>query len=136
MSSAFLNAMNQSISGLRPGSLCFWGDWFGKPYDNIHRVTSVEWTEEFDVIFFQGGESLLVKNPRNWSFAGRHLLIEDADVVRFQWFYYGRTPSPDTLQFVEYRRVGDSIGFSTDFMPGEGSRSVDSSKPAVELHPA
>lgn len=27
---------------VKGGSLCFWGHWFGKPYDNYHQITSVD----------------------------------------------------------------------------------------------
>jgi hypothetical protein len=128
-----LNAINESLSNLKPGSLSFWGDWFGKPYDNVHRITSATWTEDYDVIHFDGGETLLVKSPGKWSLKGGCLLIRDAEVVRWQWFSYGRVPSPETLQFIEYRRVGDRVEASASKLD-EIPRTIDSSKPAVELH--
>ena len=128
-----LNAINESLPNLKAGSLCFWGDWFGKPYDNIHRITSATWTEDFDVIHFDGGETLLLSNPRKWFLKRGRLLIRDADVVRWQWFYYGRMPSPETLQFIEYRRVGDRVEASASKLD-EIPRTIDLSKPAVELH--
>jgi hypothetical protein len=127
------NSINQSLAHLKTGSLCFWGDWFGKPYDNNHRITSATTTDEFDVIYFNEGESLLLKNPRGWSLSRGKLLIKDADVVRWQWFYYGRAPGPDSLQFIEYRRADGEIDVSTDFMP-DFPHSVDLRSPAVELH--
>ena len=129
-----MNAVNQSLAELKAGSLCFWGDWFGKPYDNQHRITGAMAVDEYDVIYFNEGETLRLEGPQNWSLNGGRLLIRDAISVRFQWFYYGRLPGPDSLRFIEYRRVGGAIEVSADFIPGQIAPTVNPSKPAVELH--
>ena len=32
------------------GSLCFWGDWFGRPMDNIHTPVSASFDEAEELL--------------------------------------------------------------------------------------
>lgn len=48
---------------IRLGTLRVYGDWFGRPMDNIHTAVSVEWTGNELVIAFDEGERLQVTNP-------------------------------------------------------------------------
>jgi hypothetical protein len=90
-------------------------------------------SDQTATIIFDGAETLIIHEPQRWSLDNGLLYVGDADILRFQWFYYGKLPSADSLQFIEYRRVGDKIESSSDFEP-KGFRSVDRSKPAVQLH--
>jgi hypothetical protein len=127
------NAVNQQLGSLRAGSLTFWGNWFGRPYDNLHRIVGAEAHQSTTIIYFDHAESLAIDRPEGWSLDSGQLLVREADRIRFQWFYYGRIPARETLRFLEYRRTGDDIGFTTDFEPAPG---VEPSlkAPAVQLH--
>lgn len=134
------------------GTLRFWGQWFGKAYDNWHRVVSCEADGDLLQIHFNENETLSVWAPRNaafeerphprepgeWSPSGRKLKdrvfsIRDADRVRWEWFYYGRPPAPENLHFIEFVRTPD--GIAADNGPEEVKRNLrpDPRQPAVEL---
>jgi hypothetical protein len=128
-----LNALYEQLDRLRSGSLSFWGNWFGKPYDNNHRIVGATATDDTIVISFDQAETLIIEAPRGWSIDEGRLLVREASRVRWQWFYYGRLPSPDTLQFEEYRWSKGALSFTTDFQPGR-QPDLDASAPAVQLH--
>jgi hypothetical protein len=134
------------------GTLRFWGQWFGKPYDNCHQVVSCEVDGDLLQIHFNENETLSVRAPRNagfeerphplepgsWSPSGRALKeqvfsIGDAERVRWEWFYYGRPQAPENRRFIEFVRTAD--GIATDNGPEETKRNLrpDLKLPAVEL---
>lgn len=130
----FFNALNRSIRTLKPGSLTFWGDWFGRPYDNFHRIAGVNIRgEELQIIvFLNHGENIVITEPSEWSLDDDILLVGNASSVRFNWFYYGRVPSAESLRFMEYNRLGDSIKYVSNselHVP-----TLDASQPAVQMH--
>jgi hypothetical protein len=132
-SSDLYNAIYDQLDRLRAGSLSFWGDWFGRPYDNIHRIVGADASDDVAVIYFDHAESLVIESPRVWSLMDGLLMVQDAERVRFQWFYYGNVPSADTLKFVEYQWIDGEPIFRSDFEP---LRIPDLSweLPAVQLH--
>jgi hypothetical protein len=42
------------------GSLRFWGEWFGKPYDNQHTLTNCRAKHEILRLFFDDSETISV----------------------------------------------------------------------------
>lgn len=127
------NAIYAASGSLRSGSLSFWGDWFGRSYNNIHQIVGAESLNGAVIIYFDHAESLIVDAPQRWSLDGGKLVIREAERVRFQWFYYSQMPGPESLRFVEYRWVSGEPSFKTDFQP-EILHQLDISAPAVQLH--
>jgi hypothetical protein len=127
------NAIYAKLDTLRSGSLTFWGNWFGKPYDNYHRIVGAYSIEGTVVIYFDRAETLIIDSPRDWSLDNGLLIARRAERVRFQWFYYGRLPSRESLQLDEYRWNGGDLTFTTDFQPGRRAE-LNRQSPAVELH--
>ena len=127
------NAIYKNLDSLRSGSLSFWGSWFGRPNDNVHRIVGADSSEDTTVVYFDHAESLIIDAPRDWSLGEGCLLVRGAERIRFQWFYYGRLPSRETLQFEEYRWADGSLTFASDFQPGR-SPELNANSPAVQLH--
>ncbi len=67
------------------GSLCFYGDWFGRPYDNCHKIIHTAYDGEILEIQFDQYERLLVYNPENVSSTEQELKIEKAQKIK--WIY-------------------------------------------------
>lgn len=126
------NAIYERLDALKPGSLSFWGSWFGRPYDNVHRIVGADSLDGNAVIYFDHGESLIIEAPRDWSFDGGHLLVRGAERIRFQWFYYGRLPSRETLRYDEYHWNNGRPTFTSDFEQGRAPE-LDPAAPAVEV---
>lgn len=130
---ALSNAIYERLSTLRSGSLSFYGQWFGRPYDNFHRITGAWSFEDSIVIYFDQAETLIIEAPSDWSLDDGKLLVREAARVQFQWFYYGRAPSRETLHFQEYRRAENGLRFTTNWEIDDNPQ-LDASQPAVQLH--
>ncbi|TVP81894.1 MAG: hypothetical protein EA353_01075 [Puniceicoccaceae bacterium] len=91
------------------GSLCVFGDWFGRPMDNWHRLISHE-EDHFSVkMLFNEGETLEVWQPSGFRLDRQGFIIQSASRVRWEWFYYGRPQLPENRFFIEHRVVGESV---------------------------
>ena len=115
------------------GTLRFWGQWFGRPYDNVHDVVGCEIETDRLRIRFGGGEVLSVWAPRSvWVF-DRNFSIKNADRVLWEWFYYGRPHLPENRYFESYTRTADGIiaEANADWYTPDLRPSRD--HPAVEL---
>lgn len=87
---------------IKSGSIQIWGEWFGRPYDNIHVVKSVQWSKSEIVIHFNKGESLYIKHPSIITNEENKFMIEDATEILWVWYDYGKEPTYDHLYVREY----------------------------------
>ena len=94
-----------ALPNVKKGSLRFWGDWFGGPYDNCHTLTRCCIDGERLSLFFNQGETLSIWSPRGLSVNGSKFRIRGARSVRWEWFY-GRAQDPRNLYFTEFKRSG------------------------------
>ena len=84
---------------LKAGTLQFWGEWFGRPHDNIHRVVECNASKEVLKLRFNLGETLSVWRPTGCVADEQEFSIRGADRVLWEWFYYGRPRTPANLFF-------------------------------------
>ena len=84
------------------GTLCVFGDWFGRPMDNWHQVTTHEAQKDYLKFVFTEGETLEVWCPKGLKKKGNRFYIEHAARVRWEWFYYGRPKLPENRFFREH----------------------------------
>src|ERR1700751_2220433 len=99
---------------VKTGTLRFWGKWFGKPYDNCHRVISCDATDDCLRIRFDEGEVLTVWDPVMVEIDARKFRIGNASAVRWTWFYYGRAQTPENLFYEDYVLQEDGVAFRTN----------------------
>ncbi|MEW6183093.1 MAG: hypothetical protein AB1500_07945 [Bacillota bacterium] len=125
----FVRANLERITGL----LQIYGQWFGRPYDNIHRAAEVKWENDVLAIRFSDGEELQVWNPSPPLIRGRDFLIEKAVRVRWSWNLYGLERTPDNRRYYDYVVEKESVRVSTDYDYHQ-STQADKSQPAVVLH--
>ena len=111
------------------GSLCIWGEWFGRPYDNFHRVKSVRWERDKIVIDFAQGESLYISNPKNIVNEEKQLLIGDASKVLFVWYYYGKEQTYENMYVRQYNKDSDG-----NILRSEGRRRDVGINDGTEFH--
>ena len=93
--------------GLRSGSLCLFGFWFGRPMDNYHRSCSATVENDLLTIGFDQGEILEVWNPLKLVVDSHVLHIVGASKVKWSWFEYGKMKSPENLRSMQF--IVDSI---------------------------
>jgi len=87
---------------IKSGTLRIWGEWFGRPHDNIHNIVEASADGDILKLTFNEGESLTVYNPDHGAFDDRVFMIKFATRVRWEWYLYGEDRSPENLRFLDY----------------------------------
>jgi len=108
------NSIQRAIPNVPVGSLRFWGEWFGRPYDNWHTLVSCRAEEDVLRLSFDRGETLSVWAPTGLTLDKSIFRISDADRVRWEWFSHGNAKTPENLYFEEFKETADGISASTN----------------------
>jgi hypothetical protein len=89
---------------IKTGSLRFFGDSFGRPGDNQHTIVKIDYQAQDDclIIRFNAGETLFVWQAKGIKADKDNFLIQSANRVRWEWFYYGRPQTPENLYYQQY----------------------------------
>jgi hypothetical protein len=89
---------------IQGGTLCFWGDWFGRPMDNFHEVVSslFDETNNIFILSFREGEKCIIYQPNGIVSTNKQFYINDADKVIFEWYHYGREKIAENKLSIEY----------------------------------
>jgi hypothetical protein len=111
------------------GSLRIFGNWFGRPFDDNHKVVSASLKGGHLVIEFESGNgpnTLEVWNPQFMRFNGANLEVCVATKVVHTWDYGQVTPARR-----EYCVSNGHVVLSSNFEP---ERTIHwTTEPAVEL---
>jgi hypothetical protein len=130
------NQLAAILPDVKRGALRFWGDWFGRPFDNGHLLVGCQASDDCLRLRFYEGEVLAVWNPSDVQITETTFRIGSATALRWSWFYYGRPKTPENLYYLDYAQQDGGIIFRTnwDTIPGKGWLGKDaSSYPAVEM---
>ena len=127
--------INRALPSVKTGSLCVYGDFFGRPYDNMHSVLSARTSSSEDslILDFDQGETLEVWEPQSALITPTAFAITAASRVRWTWFYYGRSQLPENQYFIEHLRSGDDVSVATDVDWAALEFSPSARRPAVQL---
>ena len=88
----------------------FWGEFFGRPYDNVHQIVGSRCSnDDVLVVEFNGQETLTVHTPEDFKIDAETFVIGNAERVIWEWYYYGRATKPENLYREEFTRDGDNI---------------------------
>ncbi len=115
------------------GTLRFWGDWFGRPYDNYHIPVSAELSGEILTISFNGGEKCTVYEPADIVNNPNDFHITRAAKIIWEWYCYGREHTPENLYKRVYSNVGNGISVAYTGERRSGGDSSDLKNYALEL---
>jgi hypothetical protein len=126
--------ISTKLPSVMSGTLRFWGEWFGRPYDN-RQVVSCDATDDYLRLHFSQGEVLAVWNPTEVEIDANKFRIGSAKALRWTWYYYGRPQKPENLFYMDYAHENGSVLFriNWDQIPGSGSLDSADSFPAVEM---
>lgn len=102
------------------GTLRFYGEWFGRPYDNHHKITGCCFKEDILKIKFDAGETVNISKPDNIIFNDKELLIQDSIGVELSRYPYGK---PHTDEFLIRDRYSEK----------DVDTNEDNNYPAFEL---
>lgn len=89
---------------IKCGSMCFYGEWFGRPYDNYHQIIKTFYENDWLEIYFLEGESLLIQKPLGIINHEKHFKVNDAKTVI--WKYYGDKRNVEKIYM--YKKVDNS----------------------------
>ncbi|WP_458947470.1 hypothetical protein [Oceanobacillus sp. CAU 1775] len=79
------------------GTIRIFGEWFGRPYDNYHKILECIYKDEILDIKFDTSETIRVWNPNHIMFKNNELIIEDSTYVEFLRFDYGKPKSKENV---------------------------------------
>ncbi len=81
--------MSEYLIKTKGGSLCFYGNWFGRPLDNFHRIKKAILKKEALCIYFCDGELLTVEKPCGIINEEHEFTIQSASAVIWEYTSYG-----------------------------------------------
>jgi hypothetical protein len=96
---------------VKDGSLRFWDEWFGRPFDNCHRLMECNATDGCLRLRFDEDEILAVWNPTGVEIDETTFRIGSATDVRWTWYYYGRTKTSENLRYRDYAQGDGWIAY-------------------------
>jgi hypothetical protein len=117
----FAEQIKRQLPDMEPGTLRFWGEWFGRPYDNWHRLISCDAEANLLHMHFNEEEILSIWAPHDLRIGpgrvqGRPILqIRLAERVRWEWFHYGRPHIAANRYFKEFVKTADGIETTTNW---------------------
>jgi hypothetical protein len=112
--SEIASTINAALPNVKSGTLRLWGEWFGRPYDNFHRLTSCSAEIDSVVLGFDEGESLTISEPAGLVIEEGVFLIQSAARVRWEWFCYGRPKTQENRYFQEFANEESKITTATN----------------------
>ena len=137
MPSSDAKAICERLTALIPrakaGTLRFWGQWFGRPMDNLHRIIRCEADGDVLRLWFNEGEMLSVDAPLGFEASSDAFWIGSANRVRWEWFYYGRPQTAENRYFEEFTRTADGIRATTNVNWYEPNLQPSAREKAVEV---
>jgi len=125
--------ISRALPNVKSGTLRFWGEWFGRPYDNRHTLVRCEASQD-DLLklYFHEDEVLSVWSPRGLTISSSSFRIAEAHRVRWEWFYYGRPKIASNLYFEEFVKSPEGIlvtsnidWYKPDFRPTPSMAAVE-----------
>lgn len=126
--SAYLHSNLHLFKG---GSLCIFGNWFGRPLDNFHQITGFSCISGILTLTFDEGETLTVWEPRDIAIEQNSFRIQYAHHVRWEWYYYGKPKIEANRYFEDFVHTKDGIKADSNVDWYSPTFTVSESKPAV-----
>ncbi|HTQ63062.1 MAG TPA: hypothetical protein VMI32_22765 [Candidatus Solibacter sp.] len=115
------------------GSLRFWGVWFGRPYDNLHRIVACEHDHDVLRLRFSEDEQLTVRFPVGLTLDSSQFQIDDAEQVLWQCCSYGCPKTRENLYFYDFVKTPEVIVASSNVNRFTPDLKTDSALPTAEI---
>lgn len=124
MGERFLQELN-----VKGGSICIWGEWFGRPQDNYHVIKTIQWRTDELVLHFMNGEALYIQKPIVIKNEINGLIVQQASEILWTW-YDSSEHTDDQICIRRYRK--DSKGV---ILRAEGKRRAIHDEDGVPFVP-
>lgn len=118
------------------GTFRIYGDWFGRPYDNYHKLKSAHFDSQLKrlTLDFNEGEKLEVYNPKHIFEASTFLKVVDADRIKLTWFFFGEKQEKENQYFIDYKLNDKKITTETDVDWYKPNFDVSLVEPALMIY--
>ena len=107
-------SVRAQLPNIRQGTLRMWGQWFGRPHDNIHWIVACDSEGDALRVHFNEGEVLTLWRPENATISADKFSIERASRVRWEWYYYGRPKTAENIYYIDYMFNGLELKADTN----------------------
>lgn len=97
--------MDEYLIKTKGGSLCSYGNWFGRPFDNFYPIKKAVLRKEALFVYFCGGELLTAEKPRGIINEAHAFIIQSASSVIWEYTPYG--PRPGGRKQIRYLACGN-----------------------------
>lgn len=86
-----LKEYTHNLEIIAGGTLRFWGKWYGRPFDNYHRVTSTDFNKNKNIItiHFSHAEKCTIYNLQNIINEKNKFCITGASKIEWEYESYG-----------------------------------------------
>lgn len=122
-----------ALPTVKAGSLRMWGEWFGKPYDNVHSINHASAVGSSLILGFDGGETLTIESPEGLEISATVFSVRSASAVRWEWFYYGRPHTEGNRYYYQFTRSGSVVEAQSNVDWFKPNFSLSADKNAAEL---
>lgn len=122
------------LPNVKRGTLRFFGDWFGRPYDNYHILESAEAKNNCLILKFNEKETLSIWKPSGSIISVDEFQINFASRVFWQWYSYGRSQTPENLYYEDFVVEGDEIKAKTNADWYKPNFQTSLSEPAIKIY--
>lgn len=91
-------------------SICIWGEWLGgRIGENAYLLVNEERKDDNTVVLhFEENEKCTIINPVEMIWKGKQLSVKSADKIIWEFYYYGKPQTSETLTTIEYIFLSDS----------------------------
>ena len=115
------------------GSMRFWGEWFGRPYDNFHKPLSAEFNGGVLTIRFDGGEQCTVYDPSVIVNEPNDFHVERASKIAWEWYYYGKERAPENLCRWEFTLIDNAVSLKCSGTSQKCASNADPREYALQM---
>jgi hypothetical protein len=125
--------IQKALPKISPGTLRFWGVWFGRPYDNAHRIVGSEHDRGVLRLRINEDERLTVCFTAGLTLDSSVFQINDAKRVLWEWFSYVRPKTQENLYFYDFVKTPETVVASSNVDWFTPNMKTDSTLPAAEI---
>src|SRR5699024_10519462 len=90
------------------GTLRIFGEWFGRPYDNYHKISECTYKDEILKMTFDTGETIKIWEPSHIIFNANELIFKGSTCVEFSRYDYGKPRTNENVIINRYTNNEES----------------------------
>lgn len=128
------NYINENLPNIKGGTLRFYGDWFGRPMDNYHKIVTASYKSNYLLLHFENKERLFVVEPSMCEINTNQFVISRSLGIVWQWYLYGTRQTEDNLKTIQYMVKTYDILLPWDINADKLTLKIaDENYPALEI---